>query len=130
MRFEDDLVLTGLAPLVWVAWADGRVDEEERQAVLEQARSCGIGDESPSQGRLEAWLAEPPPESLRARWRSLVRTLRATLPPPGWERFRRGSLQMSHDVAEASGSFLSLTTGVSEAEERAILGVRAVLDAA
>jgi hypothetical protein len=128
MRFEDDLVLTGLAPLVWVAWADGRVDEEERQVVQEQARSCGIGEESPGQGRLEVWLGAPPPESLRARWRTLVRSLRASLPASGWERFRRGTLQMAHGVAEASGSFLALTSGVSEQEGRVILGVRAVLD--
>ncbi len=54
-----------IVPLVEVAWADGKVQDEEREAILAAAKK-GIGEKSIDHELLEAWLNHcPPPNSCR-----------------------------------------------------------------
>src|SRR5688572_18853319 len=50
------LTALALAPLLHVAWADGQVQEGERKAILDSARSRGVSEASPSYGLLSTWL--------------------------------------------------------------------------
>lgn len=49
-----------LAPLVEVAWAEGRVQGGERKTILEIAGERDIGPDHPAHARLVAWLDERP----------------------------------------------------------------------
>jgi hypothetical protein len=49
-----------LVPLVEVAWADGRVEPKERDAILAMARQHGVAPGSPGDALLESLLAQRP----------------------------------------------------------------------
>ncbi|WP_376090693.1 hypothetical protein ACE7GA_20330 [Roseomonas sp. CCTCC AB2023176] len=105
-----------LVPLVAVAWADGTLDERERQAVLSAASEAGIAAGSPAQGLLSSWLGSAPPASLIETWEA---TTRATV--AGMDHHARRTLHdtvvgRARRIAEAAGGFLGLTSKVSDAE--------------
>jgi len=84
-----------LAPLVEVAWADGRVDPEERVALERVASDLGLWRGTPARAQLEAWLDEAPPPALYAAWHRYLRLVRA--------RGGRGLVDRARTVAEAAG---------------------------
>ena len=57
---SDTWAAISLVPLVEVAWADGKIDEKERRAVLSAAEANGIFSGSPSHELLESWLSRRP----------------------------------------------------------------------
>jgi hypothetical protein len=85
VRAETLAALT-LIPLVEVAWADDRMEEREREAVLAGAESSGIAVDSPSHGLLERL------------------------------RLRENLVGRARRVAEAAGGFLGLRDPVSKVE--------------
>lgn len=56
----DGLIALRLLPLVLVAWAEERVDAEERQAILDEAYRLGIVEDSVPWILLDSWLRKPP----------------------------------------------------------------------
>src|SRR5688500_14447118 len=74
VRAETLAALT-LIPLVEVAWADGAVSAEEREAVLKAAAENGIGQGSASYELLARWLAERPDVRIIASWKEYVQAL-------------------------------------------------------
>ena len=65
IRAETLAALT-MIPIVEVAWADGEMDERERDAILGGAESVGIEPGSPSYGLLRIWTEDAPaPDLLR-----------------------------------------------------------------
>src|SRR5215475_665352 len=53
-----------LAPLVQVAWANGRITDRERETVLRLAGARGIEEGSPARAQLLAWLQKRPADAL------------------------------------------------------------------
>src|SRR5262249_23926806 len=72
-------VALSLVPLVEVAWADGRVERREREAILAAAIEHGIEPGSPSREMLESWLDAPPQGALFAAWGAYATGLAAKL---------------------------------------------------
>ena len=118
IRAETLAALT-LIPLIEVAWADGVMDEKERDAILRGAESSGIEAGSPSHGLLRIWTEEQPPPDLLLAWRAFVDALGAELGPDERERLRENIIGRAHAVAEAAGGFLGI--GSISKEERAAL---------
>ena len=56
----DGLVALRLLPLVLVAWAEDRVEEEERKAIMDEAYRLGIVEDSVPWILLDSWLRKPP----------------------------------------------------------------------
>jgi hypothetical protein len=109
-----------LAPLVQVAWAEGKVTEGERQAVLRFAATRGVEAGSPAHTQLLAWLDERPPDALFDAAMAVLRSGLAHLPTEQREERLRHMVQACHEVAEASGGLaklLGLGSGVSTEEE-------------
>lgn len=106
-----------IVPLVFVAWADGAPDERERAAVLRAAAAQGLVAERVSRDLLAGWLARTPDPRLLEHWKREVGRV--------WNRFttdeqlkmRHNLLGAAREVAEAAGSFLGLTSGISAAEK-------------
>ena len=56
----DTMTAVTLVPLVEVAWADGNLDEPEKQAILMAAEKAGFEKGAPSYELLESWLQRAP----------------------------------------------------------------------
>lgn len=62
-----------------VAWADGRVDNGERTAVLSAADEAGLSKHEVSYQVLEQWLTDPPPAEMLIKWKAYIEALSVTL---------------------------------------------------
>jgi hypothetical protein len=113
----DTWAAVSLVPLLEVAWADGKVDDKERTAVLTAAEANGLLPGSPSHSLLLSWLEEKPDAGLVETWSGYVRQLCEQLPPAEQHALRDELLGRARRVAEAAGGFLGLGKQVSPSEE-------------
>jgi hypothetical protein len=105
-----------LVPLVEVAWADGKMDPREMEAVLAAAASVGLPPASPGYELLESWLAERPAPALRQLWTNYIHSLCQAMSPEAQRELRDDVLGRARRVAEAAGGVLGLGSRVSSAE--------------
>lgn len=113
----DTWAAVAIAPLVEVAWADGRVEAAEREAVLSAAESNGIAASSPSYLLLENWLARRPDGRLLEVWGAFIVRLCAELGDQERNELKHQLLGRARNVAKAAGGFLGLGNKVSTEEE-------------
>jgi hypothetical protein len=116
IRVETLSALT-LIPLIVVAWADGEMDETEREAVLAGAASAGIEPGSTSYRLLEIWIEERQAPDLTNLWHDFTRALCQKLPPAQARRLKENVLGRARRVAAAAGDALEESPHVSELEE-------------
>ena len=115
-----------LIPLVFVAWADGEMDDREREAILSAAREQGMAAEEMAREVLKNWLDHRPDPKLLGLWKDYVSHL--------WERFtsdeqlrmRQNLLTAAEDVASSAGGFLGISK-ISVAEREVIEDLRKVV---
>jgi hypothetical protein len=108
-----------LYPLVEVAWADGKLDRREREAILEAASAAGIDRGTPGFEALEAALADGPTEARREVWFAYARDLARRLDPTERRAVREDLVQRARKVAEASGGVLGVLK-ISANEQRVL----------
>lgn len=113
----DTWAAISLVPLVEVAWADGKIDEKERRAVLSAAEANGISPGSPSHDLLDSWLAHRPDARLLEVWGEYIVGLCANLGPGDKAAVKKNVVGRARAVAEAAGGFLGLGSKVSTEEE-------------
>lgn len=116
IRVETLSALT-LIPLIDVAWADGRMDGAEREAVLAGAASVGIEPGSMSYRLLEIWIEEEHAPDLTNLWHDFTRALCGQLSAGEVERLRENVLGRARAVAAAAGDAKNQSPHVSEIEE-------------
>jgi hypothetical protein len=112
-----------LAPLVQVAWAEGKVTDRERDTVLRLAAARGVEAGTPAHAQLLKWLQERPSDVLFDTAMEVIRDGLALLPPEEREERLKRLVHACQEVAEASGGLakvLGLGSGVS-GEEGALL---------
>jgi hypothetical protein len=124
---RETVSLLHLAPLVQVAWAEGKVTEGERRLIHDLARSRGIEAGSPVDQRLTGWLDERPAEDFFERTLRIIRALLQALPPDERAARRRDLLSHCAQVATASGGLLGYGK-VSEAEQTLLDRIAAELE--
>ena len=113
---RDTLAAFALYPLVEIAWADGRVDDAEREAFLKAAAEHGLAPDSPGHEALREFLKETPREEARRAWFAWATALRNQLGADERRKLREGLVQRARAVAEASGGILGLGRRISAAE--------------
>jgi len=116
----DTWAAISLVPLVEVAWADGKIDDNERRAVLAAAEANGIFPSSPSYSLLESWLAHRPDARLLAAWGECIVDLCANLGDGEKAAVKTKVIGRAREVAKSAGGFLGLGAKIS-AEEEVIL---------
>jgi hypothetical protein len=120
-----------LAPLVQVAWAEGRVTEREREVIFEVAASRGVEAGSPPREKLEEWLRVRPKDELFETAMEVMKAGLALLTREEREERIRGIAQGCHRVAAASGGglakVLGFDTGVSGSEAVVLEAITAKL---
>ncbi len=115
----ETLAALSLVPLVQVAWADGRIQEAEREALLGAARSVGIDTDSEAFELLTGWLNEQPSESMLEAWEEYVRALLTSCSQGSKDALKAVTLGRAESVARAAGGILGI--GKIAAAERAVL---------
>jgi hypothetical protein len=108
-----------VAPLVQVAWAEGKVTRDERNTVLRLARRRGIEPDSPAYAQLEEWLRVRPSDEFFDLAVKVIKFAFAVLPPMEQDERVKSILHACQEVAEASGGLgrlLGLGNGVSKIE--------------
>jgi hypothetical protein len=114
----ETLAAVQLIPLVEVAWCDGSVAADERDAVLNAAAAQGIHPDSASYELLRQWLQTRPDVRVIAAWKEYVHEL-AQLMPHTAPAMKKNLTERLRRVAEAAGGFLGLST-ISKTEQAAI----------
>lgn len=109
-----------LLPLIQVAWADGKVQTAEREAILNAADQSGVAKNSAAYGVLQNWLEEPPTSELYDAWKLYAATLKESLDSDQAANLQNRILGRAREVAEAAGGFLGFGNKVSD-EEAAVL---------
>jgi hypothetical protein len=115
-----NLEAMGLVPLIWVAWANGTLTQDECTAALKVAEAEGIGQDTPSHLLLETWLAHMPDATLFDTWREYIASLLGELDAPAREQIRKDVLERAEKIARASGGMLGV--GSISKKERKVLG--------
>ena len=108
-----------LAPLVQVAWAEGKVSKQEREVVLRLARQRGIDPNSAAYAQLNEWLRVRPSDDFFDTAVEVLKAGYSVLPPKEREERIKSVVFACHEVAEASaglGRLLGLGDGVSRVE--------------
>jgi hypothetical protein len=116
----DTWAAVSIAPMVEVAWANGKVEDGEREAVMSAAQQVGIQPSSPSALLLESWLSRRPDGRLLEVWGAYMVSLCAALSEDEKTKLKEQVLGRARDVAEAAGGFLGLGNKIS-AEEQVVL---------
>ena len=109
-----------LLPLIQVAWADGKMQNAEREAILNSADQNGITKDSASFEVLESWMDEAPSTDLYDAWKTYAASLKSSLDEVQCSNLQNSILGRAREVAEAAGGFLGFGNKVSD-EEAAVL---------
>ena len=112
----ETLAALSVIPLVEVAWADGRIEKNERDAVLEAADKAGVAKDGPGYQLLHDWLEEKPDGKLFDCWKQYVAALAGSLDEQLYATVRDNLLDRARDVATAAGGILGLGS-ISAAEK-------------
>lgn len=113
----DLLASLALLPLVQVAWADGRVQDKERDAILAAASAAGLAEGAVDRSILEQWLQRRPNAKLLEAWTHYVAGLCESLSPAECTALADNLLSRARAVAQSAGTFLGLSSGISAAEQ-------------
>lgn len=113
----DTITALGMVPLLAVAWADGRLNEDERRAVLTGCESEGISAGSEGFLLLDHWLQEHPSDQLLSAWKDFIVAARRQLSQEAMVALKEDVLSRAKKVAQFSGSLRGAQT-VSAAEQR------------
>ena len=97
------LAALAIVPLIEVAWADGHLDQKERQAILAAAHASGLHTGHAGYELLETW-------------EQYIQELCNQVSGEEREALEVQFLGRARSVAEASGGFLGLGFKVSKAE--------------
>ena len=117
-----------LFPVIEVAWADGKIDQKERTALMEASKSIGLEPTSPAQEYLSKWLDEKPEPSWHTLWADYVKALVKKMKPDDKALLKATVLGRARTMAEASGGFLGVAYRISDAEKRVIAKLEKAFD--
>lgn len=113
----ETLAALSFVPLVAVAWADGKVEDREREAVLEAAEQQGIDKDGPGFALLRSWLAATPLPEMLDVWKSYIKELTRELGSDATATLKVAVMERAEKVATAAGGILGLGT-ISSAEQK------------
>ncbi len=108
----------GLLPVVEVAWADGRIDDKEKRAVVEASKQAGLTGSAAE--IVEAWLKDKPAKVVFDTWKTYIAEVVKQLGPEEKTLMKNEVVGRARSVAEASGGFLGLGSHVSKEEQEVL----------
>ena len=115
---ERALVLR-LIPLIFVAWADGHMDDREREAILTAATKQGLAADEMAREILGDWLERKPDARIFQMWKDYVRKLWDCFTDDEQAQMRKNCIEATLDVAKAAGGILGVAK-ISAAERKVL----------
>ena len=109
-----------LLPLILVAWADGDIDQRERDAILKAAVEHGIDSKNPAYEHLNSWLKNAPPTEIFDTWQHYIQGLSQALSGDAFQQLHTDIINRTIAVANSAGGFLGLGSKTSTAEKTMI----------
>ena len=123
-----------LAPLVQVAWAEGKISRDEQDAVLRLALDRGVEMNSPPYQQILEWLAVRPSDEVFDTAVEILKYGFSVLPEDEREDRIKRIVEACHEVAAASGGglakLLGLGSSVSGVEASMLDSITATLRSA
>jgi hypothetical protein len=113
-----------LVPLIAVAWADGEIQDNERDAILHGATGKGMEDGTPGHALLTTWLAKKPDDGLFDAWLGYIKSLTSQLNDEQTRLLKKQILNFSSLIAGSAGGFLGIGK-VSGSEEKVLARIEA-----
>lgn len=95
-------------PLVFVAWADGNLDELEKNAVLNVLSGKGISKQTALMMIQHDWFRRSPNDDLWKTWEDFAKASMESLNPTLRHELIDEIVGLCHVVAHASGGFLGV----------------------
>lgn len=114
----ETLAALSLIPLVIVAWADGKLDEGERQAIERAANEANTAGSAHTM--LQSWLSAPPDAILLDTWKEYIGAVQANLSTEARAELRQNLVGGARVVAEAAGGFLGFGNKISDSEAKVL----------
>jgi hypothetical protein len=128
LGFSDEMVpLLHVAPLVQVAWADGRMSHDVSRWIVARARAEGVEEDSAADRRLGEWLRAKPADAWFDDVLGVIAAMLEQRPPSERERDIQILVERCNAVAAVSGGVLGLGR-VSSAERRVVDYIRRALE--
>jgi len=115
----ETITALSLVPLIAVAWADGKIAPEERDAICSATESVGIEPDSICRQLLDAWLTEAPGPELVEAWKGYVQALAVSSSSSAIETLRNDVLEQTREIAAAAGGILGIG-GIAKSEQAVI----------
>lgn len=106
-----------VAPLVFTAWADGKLDSEEKKAIMASLDKLKWAITGFDHALVERWLAHKPGASLFDAWMHYIQGLCGKMNAQEVRHFRKEIMSHVAEVAKTSGGILGIGK-VSDAEKR------------
>jgi hypothetical protein len=116
----DTLAAIALVPLVEVAWADGKLQENEKGALLSAAKDAGIDQRHPAYELFANWMIHRPAPQMLDAWTAYVRGLAVHLDTAQRDDLREKLVGRARQIAQVAGGFLGLGNKISPEEEAAL----------
>jgi hypothetical protein len=113
-----------LVPLIAVAWADGTIQEDEREAILQGAHGKGLEQGTPGYELLGRWLETKPEEALLDAWEGYIKALTGQLNDEQTRLLKTQIVGFAKLVAGAAGGVLGFGK-VSGAEQKVLARIEA-----
>jgi uncharacterized tellurite resistance protein B-like protein len=119
-----------LLPLVYVAWADGKMHKTERRLILNIAKDKGLLEHGGAEA-LERWLTDPPSDAQLAADLQVLKNLTLSADEIAKDfgaDEQQQLLAWCQEVADAAGSLLGLSSPRAESELAALQTIATALD--
>lgn len=122
----ESLAALRLVPLVAIAWADDRVEDNERYRLLQSAEKAGLAPGDVSYEMLNGWLNKRPPVELFETWIQYAKSLAMSLDGESRENLQITLVHQVRSIATASGGMFGFGS-ISPAEQKIIQAVEDAL---
>ena len=108
-----------LVPLIEVAWADGEIQDNERNSILQGAHGKGLEQGTDGYELLQAWLRKRPEGGLLDAWEAYIKALASQLNDEQNKLLKNQIVGFAKMVAASAGGFLGIGK-VSSGEEKVL----------
>ena len=116
-----------MIPLIFVAWADGTMDDREREAIIRAAEQEGLTSESGATKVLSDWLETPPDQRVLTLWKDYMGKIWERFTPDEQWQMRDNLIGATQKIANAAGGFLGIGK-ISAAEQAVLDDLKSVVD--
>lgn len=114
----ETLAAISAIPLIEVAWADGKVDDKEKEIIINEVKKCFSEDEGIELSLIKEWLMNKPPRKMLEVWQNYIEGLCENFNKEELDNLKNAIMKNTKAVAEASGGFFGLGRKISKEEER------------